>query len=256
MHFSCGFESGALRVFDIVNTCVCEEYNQFNLPILECAYSADSKLLVTVSKDGYVAVHNAKKQHQPIKMFDTDFPPEHVAIDFSSDSSRFGTVGSHGSCINVWDSNNFVLKNAVVTRGFLVKSFKFTQPHNRELTVLTTDCKVRFYSLSKPEGVFIRELANAHRGSINSLNYSANSAYFMSGGNDHILKMWDAEAQKTSPYYFQAFIGHTYAIKNAIFNPNDNRTAISIAGGYDGIFLWDFMGDLEPVQYTEEDLAS
>ena len=31
--FSCGFESGVMRVFDIEKTCVADEFSQFNKPL-------------------------------------------------------------------------------------------------------------------------------------------------------------------------------------------------------------------------------
>ena len=65
--FACGFESGSLRIFDIDRTCVCEVYNQFSIPLTNVLYSSDSKILLTAAKDGYMSIHNAKNQHQPIK---------------------------------------------------------------------------------------------------------------------------------------------------------------------------------------------
>lgn len=61
--FSCGFESGSLRVFDIDRTQVCEVYNQFSVPLTNILYSSDSRILLTAAKDGYISIHNAKNQH-------------------------------------------------------------------------------------------------------------------------------------------------------------------------------------------------
>jgi hypothetical protein len=58
--FACGFESGSLRIFDIDRTCVCEVYNQFNIPLTVVLYSGDAWLLIASAKDGYIAIHNAK----------------------------------------------------------------------------------------------------------------------------------------------------------------------------------------------------
>jgi len=67
---------------------------------------------------------------------------------------------------------------------------------------VTKDCKVRFYSLIKYEGIFLREIANIHRGSINGIDVSNNSGYLLTGGQDSMVKIWDYEAQKAIPYYF------------------------------------------------------
>jgi WD40 repeat protein len=50
---------------------------------------------------------------------------------------------------------------------------------------------------------------------------SLNTGYLLTGGEDNMVKIWDYEAQKTVPYYFQSFIGHTYPITSIIFNPKN-----------------------------------
>ena len=83
----------------------------------------------------------------------------------------------------------------------IVKSFQFAN-NNRDLLVVTKDCKVRFYSLIKYEGIFLREIANIHRGTISSIDVSGNAGYLLTGGEDSMVKIWDYEAQKAVPYYF------------------------------------------------------
>lgn len=109
---------------------------------------------------------------------------------------------------------------------------------------MTSDCRLRFYSLARYEGIILRELSAVHRGSITALSVSNNSGYFLTGGEDSMLKAWDYEANKTSPYYFQAFIGHTYPVRGVMFCPSDNSTIMSV-GDKDGIYLWNFYGDTQ-----------
>ena len=84
--FSCGFESGVLRVFDIEKTCVCDEFVQFNKPLTKLAYSPKADLLVTCCEDGSVAVHNAARQHLPTKMMHLEFPPKYVHVAFTQEA--------------------------------------------------------------------------------------------------------------------------------------------------------------------------
>lgn len=67
---------------------------------------------------------------------------------------------------------------------------------------MTVDCRVRFYSLARFEGILLREINAVHRGSITAQCVSNNSGFFITGGEDSLLKVWDYEAQKTLPYFF------------------------------------------------------
>lgn len=86
--FSCGFQSGTMRVFDIEKTCVCDNFTQFNKPIKAIAYSPTGDLLVTCCEDGSVALHNARRQHLPTKVLNLEFAPEFVHVAFSQPITR------------------------------------------------------------------------------------------------------------------------------------------------------------------------
>ena len=78
--------------------------------------------------------------------------------------------------------------------------------------------KFRFYDLKeKGWAVPTREISNAHRDSINSISFSLNGQYFLTCGADKNVKIFDSDADKISPYYFQSFIGHTFAVEKAFF---------------------------------------
>jgi WD40 repeat protein len=125
----------------------------------------------------------------------------------------------------------------------LLRQFEFAN-NNREIAMVTTDCRIRFYSLAKYEGILLREISTVHRGNIVSMDISNNSGYMLTGGEDNMIKVWDYEANKTLPFFFQSFIGHTYPVKNLMFNPLDNSQVFS-AGENDGIYVWSFYGDTD-----------
>jgi len=81
--FACGFESGKMRIFDIDTTEVVDEFSQFNKPLRSLSYDNSGKLLIACCADGSVAIHNAARQHLPIKMMHLELPPEFVHVAFS-----------------------------------------------------------------------------------------------------------------------------------------------------------------------------
>lgn len=90
----------------------------------------------------------------------------------------------------------------------------------------------------------MREISSCHRAAIKGIDLSINSGYLLSAGEDSMIRVWDYEAQKTTPYFFQSFIGHTYPVVGVLFNPTNNGQVITI-GQRDGIYIWDFNGDVE-----------
>ena len=178
-------------------------------------------------------------------------PPEFVHVAFTealaneqdpSRNQRFAVMGENGNNIIAYDTESFLIQHQVQVNT-AVKFFKFAN-RNTDLLVVTKDCRVRFYSLSSYEGVFMREVANCHRGMLTALDVSNNSGYMLTGGEDTLLKIWDYEAQETRSYNFQSFIGHSYTLKSCMFNPKNNKQIISV-GANDGIFFWDFNGDVD-----------
>jgi WD40 repeat protein len=78
--FACGFESGKMRIFNIDSTEVIEEFSQFNKPLKALSYDNTGKLLIACCIDGAISIHNALRQHLPVKMMNLQLPPEFVFV--------------------------------------------------------------------------------------------------------------------------------------------------------------------------------
>jgi WD40 repeat protein len=176
---------------------------------------------VTCCSDGSIAIHNPKRQHLPIKMLHLEFPPEFVHVAFSliaksvlsedkdenSDPntdtvsvSKFAVMGEYGNNVNIYDSTNFFVKHQIQA-GHILRQFSFAN-NNREIVMVTSDCKVRVYSLAKFEGILLREISTVHRGNVTSASISNNCGYMITGGEDCMIKVWDYEAEKNVPFNF------------------------------------------------------
>jgi hypothetical protein len=79
-------------------------------------------------------------------------------------------MGDYGNCVNIYDAQTFILSHQIQVQQ-QIKQFVFAN-NNRDLVVMTNDCRVRFYSLARYEGILLREVTAAHRGSITALTVS------------------------------------------------------------------------------------
>lgn len=115
--FSCGFESGKMRIFDIDTTEVVEEFSQFNRPLMSLRYDNTGKILVACCQDGSVSIHNAARQHLPVKMMHLELPPEFVHVAFTERTlsdpdfvdQKFALMGEYGNNINIYDTESFLI---------------------------------------------------------------------------------------------------------------------------------------------------
>ena len=163
-------------------------------------------------------------------------PREEVTVN----ESLFAIMGEYGNNLMIYSSDSIILKHQISV-GAIIRSFQFSKS-SREVIIVTKDQRIRIYSLARFEGLYLRELTTVHRGACRTTDLSNNGGYMLTGGEDNLLKMWDYDAQKTVPFFYQAFIGHTFPLVSAMFNPLDNGMVVSAAEN-DGIYIWGFYGD-------------
>jgi hypothetical protein len=105
---------------------------------------------------------------------------ERMPYGYDVSRQRFGVMGEYGNNIILYDTESFLVQHQIMVFS-IVKFFKFAN-NNNDLLVVTKDCKIKFYSLMKYEGIFLRELTNCHRGFISGMDVSLNSGYLLTGG--------------------------------------------------------------------------
>lgn len=239
--FVVGFMSGTVRVFCASETAVIHEFVQHEAEIVHVAHSPDGTHMASISKEGLTCVYDVKRNYSPVKTIPVDLSHDFTYVCFSQDSSLFAVLGSSANTITVWASATLSLKYRVEVTGNPVK-MEFA-PNGQDLLVLTqgSDCRVKFYGLNGFECIFLKELSGLHPNAlIESLNISQNNKYFITGGSDRILKIWDY-TMKTGTQG-QAFIGHSQSITNLAFSRNTSHI-FSSSRGLEGLFVWQFLGD-------------
>jgi len=162
----------------------------------------------------------------------------------------FGILGDHGNNLMIYETDSIVLRHKICV-GAVIRSFKF-HPDAKKVSVITKDLRTRVYELSKFEGQYLSELASVHREGISAFDMSSNGQYMLTAGDDKLIKLWDSNASKNDPQYFQAFIGHTFPVEKCFFKPGDNSIIYS-TGPKDGIYVWEFKGDVGPHHLEREE---
>ena len=66
--------------------------------------------------------------------------------------SLFAVMGEYGNSIMIYSSDSVILRHQIQV-GTVVRSFQFSS-NGRELIVVTKDQRIRFYNLSRFEGVY------------------------------------------------------------------------------------------------------
>jgi WD40 repeat protein len=112
--------------------------------------------------------------------------------------------------------------------------FKYVCYHPMEHQVLTTgtDRKVGYWETF--DGSMIRELEGSLSGSVNALDISSDGTYFVSGGDDKLIKVWMYDEGNMT----HIGVGHSAPITGVKISP-DERHIISVSS--DGAILrWTF----------------
>jgi WD40 repeat protein len=86
-------------------------------------------------------------------------------------------------------------------------------------------------------GTELLRIQDAHSGIIVSAKLSPDGKWIASGGSDHVVRLWDAEAGSL----LQKFLGHNSVVNTVAFSPDCKQLA---SGGWDQVIkIWDINTD-------------
>ncbi|KAI2663503.1 Cilia- and flagella-associated protein 52 [Labeo rohita] len=211
-------ESGKLRLII---------HNAHSMGVTAIAATNDCKRIVSGGGEGQVRVweifQNSYRLIETMK--------EHKAtvncIKIKSNDKECVTASSDGACI-IWDLVRFV-RNQMVLSNTL---FSVVCYHPEEFQIITsgTDRKIGYWEVY--DGSAIRELEGSLSGAINGMHISEDGKYFVTGGDDKLLKLWhysDGEVTHVG-------IGHSGSITNVRICPNSRYIVSTSADG--AILRW------------------
>uniref|UniRef100_A0A8C2ITY7 Cilia- and flagella-associated protein 52 n=1 Tax=Cyprinus carpio TaxID=7962 RepID=A0A8C2ITY7_CYPCA len=202
-------------------------HNAHSMGVTAIAATNDCKRIVSGGGEGQVRVWEIFKDSYRL----IEIMKEHKAtvncIKIKSNDKECVTASSDGACI-IWDLVRFV-RNQMVLSNTL---FNVVCYHPEEFQIITsgTDRKIGYWEVY--DGSAIRELEGSLSGAINGMHISEDGKYFVTGGDDKLLKLWhysDGEVTHVG-------VGHSGSITNVRICPNSRCIVSTSADG--AILRW------------------
>ncbi|KAK7112108.1 WD repeat-containing protein 90-like isoform X2 [Littorina saxatilis] len=249
--FVCGFESGAVRVFNVVSTCLLAEHTNHRGAVTGVAYSPDGEYLYSSCSLGFLVGYSASDvRYSVLRVLPstvargTRFAPDALAV--SSCGRKLAFVGPSDFTVTVVDARHMSeLMRVDLTNlnpGDPKESIDtavkvtFTPENVGHLLVTTTNNRLVKLDLS---GRMVAEVNNIHRTGCSSLVVSKDGKYLITAG-DKVLKVWDYTMRLD--INFQVFIGHSESASKVVYTP-DSQNIIS-AG--EAIYIWNNLAARSP----------
>lgn len=257
--FVCGFNSGAIRVFDLQKTSVTEEYMVSDKPISVIRYLSKAHLLVTVAEDGGLTFFNANS-HQLIKQVPAEMPSVYTSLAVLGSEQLFATIGGNATSIFVWDTPSLTKIITIPLSGCQVRDIAM-RSSNLQLLAVTSDSQLRVFSLDGKAlgkfpimGINLGPLVKNVR-----LTLTENGKYAtLYGFGRNLLEITLPnvtsnlensscliQTQQFASLETEEYLYHTANVNTALYRNIDPKTMITV-GGPEGIFMWNFQGDVTP----------
>ena len=210
---------------------------------MDLQYSPDNKFLAVFYKTCRIVIFSLEKGYQPIKSIDYEYPNEnYFSISWSPDSKYLANISSNANNVTVWETKNFSLKFHVDLTGDLVSRIKFA-PNSKDLVMLTTSSKLKFYRLNFSEIKFNKEIYGITDLECLDFEISPNCKYIATCGKEGVVKVYDYFMRGAASPSCQGFIGH-FKHPKRVYWLDDMRFLYTL-GDSNGIFRWSFFGDKE-----------
>uniref|UniRef100_A0A8C0EGU5 Cilia- and flagella-associated protein 52 n=1 Tax=Bubo bubo TaxID=30461 RepID=A0A8C0EGU5_BUBBB len=200
-----------------------------SLGVTAIAATSDCKRIISGGGEGQVRVWEIREKIHKLG----EILKEHVSavscIKIKKDNQECVTASLDGTCI-IWDIVRFIRKQMILANTL----FKCVCYHPEEYQIITsgTDRRIGYWEVF--DGSVIRELEGSASGSINGMDITSDGAYFVTGGDDHLVKLWDYNEGAVT----HVGVGHSGNISRLKICPG-NKYIVSVSA--DGaILLWKY----------------
>uniref|UniRef100_A0A8C6JIT2 Cilia- and flagella-associated protein 52 n=1 Tax=Melopsittacus undulatus TaxID=13146 RepID=A0A8C6JIT2_MELUD len=200
-----------------------------SLGVTAIAATNDCKWIISGGGEGQVRVWEIREMTQKL----VEVLKEHVSavscIKVKKDDRECVTASLDGTCI-IWDIVRFVRKQMFLANTL----FKCVCYHPEEYQVITsgTDRKIGYWEVF--DGSVIREVEGSASGSINGMDITSDGAFFVTGGDDHLVKLWDYKGGAVT----HVGVGHSGNITRLKICPGKKNIVSVSADG--AILIWKY----------------
>ncbi|XP_042311141.1 cilia- and flagella-associated protein 52 isoform X2 [Sceloporus undulatus] len=187
--------------------------------------TSDCKRIISGGGEGQVRVWEVGKETRKLE----EVMKEHISaiscIKIKKNNQECVTASIDGTCI-IWDLVRF-MRRQMILANTLFKCVCY-HPDEHQLITSGTDRKIGYWEVF--DGSPIRDLEGSLSGSINGMDITSDGTYFVTGGDDHLVKVWDYNEGEVT----FVGVGHSGSITRLKICPN-NKYIVSVSA--DGAIL-------------------
>ncbi|XP_065753335.1 cilia- and flagella-associated protein 52 isoform X1 [Phocoena phocoena] len=199
--------------------------NAHRIGVTAIATTSDCKRVISGGGEGEVRVWQIGHQTQKLEEALKEHKSSVSCIRVKKSNEECVTASTDGTCI-IWDlvrlrRNQMILANTL---------FQCVCYHPEEFQIITsgTDRKIAYWEVF--DGSVIRELEGSLSGAINGMDITVEGVHFVTGGNDHLVKVWDYNEGEVT----HVGVGHSGNITRIRISPG-NQYLVSVSA--DGAIL-------------------
>ncbi|KAM8797004.1 cilia- and flagella-associated protein 52 [Eudromia elegans] len=203
--------------------------NAHSLGVTAIAATSNCRRIISGGGEGQVRVWEIGERTRKLE----EVLKEHISavscIKIKKNDQECVTASLDGTCI-IWDIVRFA-RNQMILANTL---FQCVCYHPEEYQIITsgTDRRIGYWEVF--DGSAIRELEGSTSGSINGMDITSDGVHFVTGGDDHLVKMWDYNEGEVT----HVGVGHSGSITRLKICPG-NKYIVSVSA--DGAVLrWKF----------------
>ncbi|NWZ32016.1 CFA52 protein, partial [Asarcornis scutulata] len=203
--------------------------NAHSLGVTAIAATNDCKRIVSGGGEGQVRVWAIGEKTRKLETVLKEHISTVSCIKLKKNDQECVTASLDGTCI-IWDIVHSIRKQMILANTL----FKCVCYHPEEYQLITsgTDRRIAYWEVY--DGSAIRDLEGSLSGSINGMDITSDGTYFVTGGDDHLVKMWDYKEGTVT----HVGVGHSGNITRLKICPG-NKYIVSVSA--DGaILLWKY----------------